>query len=177
MFKNSEEKSEAIKRAVSGYKKQTSIFSQVIGTKYKVTECSYKIAQCVASKAKPFTDGEFVKETFWSSAEILFSDLPNKETILSQSAEILASPRSIERRITDMAENITVKQTTGLQQAVVFSVALDESVDVNDVARLAIVARYCDSDRIYKELCYSLPLGGTVKGVDFITAFVSNFEN
>jgi len=70
MFKNSEEKSEAIKRAVSGYKKQTSIFSQVIGTKYKVTECSYKIAQCVASKAKPFTDGEFVKETFWSSAEI-----------------------------------------------------------------------------------------------------------
>jgi len=35
MFKNSEEKSEAIKRAVSGYKKQTSIFSSVIGTKYK----------------------------------------------------------------------------------------------------------------------------------------------
>jgi len=70
MFKNSEEKSEAIKRAVSGYKKQTSIFSQVIGTKYKATECSYKIAQCVASKAKTFTDGEFVKETFLSSAEI-----------------------------------------------------------------------------------------------------------
>ena len=83
VFKNSEEKSEAIKRAVSGYKKQTSIFSQVIGTKYKATECSYKIAQCVASRAKPFTDGEF-EETFLSTAEILFSDLPNKETILSQ---------------------------------------------------------------------------------------------
>ena len=101
-----------------------------------------QIAQCVASKAKPFTDGEFAKETFLSSAEILFSDLPNKETILSRIQEISASPRSIERRTTDMAENITVKQITGLQQAVVFSVALDESVDVNDVARLAIVARY-----------------------------------
>jgi len=131
----------------------------------------------VASKAKPFTDGEFVKETFLSSAEILFSDLPNKETILSRIREIPASPRSIERPITDIAENVTVKQTTGLQQAVVFSVALDESVDVNDVSRLAIVARCCDNDRLYEELCCMIPLGGTVKGVDIITAFVSYFEN
>jgi len=76
-----------------------------------------------------------------------------------------------------MAENVTVKQTTGLQQAVVLSVALDESVDVNDMARLAIVARYCDNDRIYEELCCLIPLGGTVKGVDIITAFLSYFEN
>ena len=48
---------------------------------------------------------------------------------------------------------------------------------MNDVARLAIVARYCDNDRIYEKLCCSIPLGGTVKGVDNITAFVSNFEN
>jgi len=75
-----------------------------------------------------------------------------------------------------MAENVTVKQTTGLQQALAFSVALDESVDVNDVARLEIFARYCDSDRIYEELCCSIPLGGTVKGVDFITAFVNYFK-
>ena len=85
------------------------ISSQVIGTKYKATECSYKIAQCVASKAKPLTDGKFVKETFLSSAEILFSDLPNKERILSRIREKPASPRSIERRITDMAENVTIK--------------------------------------------------------------------
>jgi len=176
MFKNSEEKSEAIKRAVSGYKKQTSIFIQVIGTKYKATECSYKIAQCVASKAKPFTDGEFVKETFLSSAEILFSDLPNKETILTRIREIQASPRSIERPITDMTENVTVKQTNGLQQAVVFSVALDESIDVNDVARLAIVGRCCDNDRVYEELCCLISLGGTVKRVDIIPALVSYFE-
>jgi hypothetical protein len=44
MFKNFEEKNEAIKRAVSGYKKQNSIFSEVLGTKNKATECSYKIA-------------------------------------------------------------------------------------------------------------------------------------
>ena len=75
-----------------------------------------------------------------------------------------------------MAENITVKQTTRLQQAVVFSVALDENVDVNDVARLAIVSRYCD-DHPYEEQCCLIPLGGTVKGVDITTAFLRYFEN
>jgi CDGSH-type Zn-finger protein len=170
-----QEKCEAIKRAVSGYKKITSIFSKVIGTKNKATECSYKIAQCVASKGKPFTDGEFVKETFLSSAEILFIDLPNKETILSRIREIPASVRSIERHITEMAENVTVIQTTGLQQAVGFSVALDKTVDVNEVEHLVTVARYCD-DRIYEELCCLIRLGATAKGED-ITAFVSYFEN
>jgi hypothetical protein len=57
MFKISEEKSEAIKSVVSGYKKQSSIFSQVVEAKNKATECSYEIAQCVGSKGKPFTEG------------------------------------------------------------------------------------------------------------------------
>jgi hypothetical protein len=61
--------------------------------KNKATECSYKIAQCVALKVKLFTDGKYIKETFLSSAEILFSDLPNKETILSRIGEIPASAR------------------------------------------------------------------------------------
>ena len=48
---------------------------------------------------------------------------------------------------------------------------------MNDVSRLAIVARCCDNDRLYEELCYLITLGSTVKGVDIITAFVSYFEN
>jgi hypothetical protein len=75
-----------------------------------------------------------------------------------------------------MAENVTVKQKTELQQAVVFSVALDESVNVNDVACLVIVVRYCDN-HIYEELCCSIPLGATAKGEDIISALVSYFKN
>ena len=37
--------------------KQTGILSQA-------TECSYKKAECMALKGKPFTDGEYIKETF-----------------------------------------------------------------------------------------------------------------
>ena len=110
-FKTSEEISEAI----SGFKKQTGILSQGVGSKNKATECSYKIAQCVALKGKFFTDGEYIKETFLKSDEILFGDLPNKEIIVSLITAIPVSARSVERRITDLAENVTTKQITGLK--------------------------------------------------------------
>jgi hypothetical protein len=175
-FTTPEERSEAIKKAISGFKKQTGILSQAVGTKNKATECSYKIAQCVALKGKPFTDGEYIKEIFVSSAEILFSDLPNKESIMSRIKEIPVSARSIERRISDLAEHVTVRQTNGLTQSTVFSVAVDESTDVNDLSRLAVVTRYCENNRIYEELCCLLSLENTTKSEDILTEFISYFK-
>lgn len=86
-FKNTDEKFEAIKRAVSGFKKQKTFFKQIVGTKNKATVCSYTIAHSLALKGKPFTDGEFVKETFLKSAEVLFDDLPNLETTIARIRE------------------------------------------------------------------------------------------
>ena len=116
-FKTSEEISEAIKKSISSFKKQTGILSQAVGSKNKATECSYKIAQCVALKGKPFTDGEYIKETFLKSAEILFGDSLNKEIIVSRITAIPVFSRSVARRITDSAENVTTKQIIGLKQA------------------------------------------------------------
>jgi hypothetical protein len=64
-----------------------------------------------------------------------------------------------------------------LKQATVFSVALDESVDINDLARLAIIARYCEKVRVYEELCYLLALHETTKAEDILSAFVEYFKN
>ena len=52
-FKTSENKSEAVKKSISGLNKQTGILSQAVEMKNKATECSYKTAQCVALKCKP----------------------------------------------------------------------------------------------------------------------------
>ncbi|CAI9721103.1 Hypothetical predicted protein [Octopus vulgaris] len=137
----------------------------MLGTKNKNKECSYTIAQCIAEKGRLIIDVEFIKNVFLRSAKILFSDLPNSETILSRIQETSASARSTERSITDIAEN-TIKQ-----KAAAFSDAIDESTDENDMARLAIVARYCDNDRIYEELRCLIPLNNTTTGQDILTAF------
>ena len=51
-------------------------------------------------------------------------------TIIFKNKDI--SARTVERRITDMAENVKHQQTLALEGASVFSKALDESVDIND---------------------------------------------
>ena len=62
------------------------------------------------------------------------------------------SPRTAHRRITDKAADVTEQQTVALEGANVFSVALDESIDINDNPRLAVVARYCSDDEVHAEL-------------------------
>ena len=55
------------------------------------------------------------------------------------------SPRTVERLITNMSTDVTEQPTVALKRANVFSVALDESIDINDNPRLAIAARYVKS--------------------------------
>lgn len=55
---------------------------------------------------KLFTDGEYIKEVFLSSLEVLVNDLPNKDTIVFRIKELPVSARTVERYISKMAENI-----------------------------------------------------------------------
>lgn len=83
--------------------------------------------------------------------------LPNSETILFQIQEVSASARSIERCMTDIVGNMTIKQNVGLRKVAAFSDAIDECTDMNDMVHLATVAKYCDNHCIYEELYY-LPI-------------------
>ena len=84
---------------------------------------SYKIAEGIAKHRKPFIDKLFVKEAFISCAEVLFDDSPNKCTLILRIKDMPVSPRAVERRITDMATNVTEQQTAALKAANVFSIA------------------------------------------------------
>ena len=72
------------------------------------------------------------KKAFLSYADVLFDDLLNKSIIISRIRDMPVSARKIERRITDIAKDVNNQQTIALKTANVFSVALDESIDIND---------------------------------------------
>ena len=105
LFKNDSEKNEALKKAVSRYDKQSSIFKKVIRSTNQTTESSYKVAECIAKRGKPFTDGDFIK-VFITCSEVLFEDLPNKNVILSRIKNLPVSARMVERRVEDMAVDV-----------------------------------------------------------------------
>ena len=142
----------------------------------RTTESSYKAAECIAQHGKPFTDGVFIKEAFFSCADALFVDLPNKSTINSGIPNMPVSARTIERRITHIAKDVNKQQIIALITANVFSVALDESKDLNDNPCLAVVARYCRNGEVHEKLCCLKTLPGTVTGKDILDVFTKHFE-
>ena len=105
----------------------------------------------------------FVKAALLNGAEVLFDDFPNKCTIILRIKDMPLSPGTVERGITDMAIDVTEQQTVALKAANIFNIALDESKDVNNNPRLAIVARYCSNGEVQEELCCLKPMYGTSK--------------
>lgn len=66
--------------------------------------------------------GKFITYIFkqFSNLKFSFAILTNQEIILSRIREMPVSARPIERRVRDIAENITVKQAIALQKAASF---------------------------------------------------------
>uniref|UniRef100_A0A3P9DHS7 DUF4371 domain-containing protein n=1 Tax=Maylandia zebra TaxID=106582 RepID=A0A3P9DHS7_9CICH len=154
-FTDEAEKVESITCTVSRYEKQASTLQVFTAAKHHGTQVSFRIAHCIAKHGKPFTDGEFVKEAFLSN--------------------IPASARTVERRIQEMGDNVRAQQTAGLKEAQVFSVALDESVDINGVPRLAVMVRYCDV-AVQEELFCLTPMPETTRGEDVANVFKECFD-
>ena len=90
---------------------------------------------------------------------------------------MLVSARTIERRITDIAKDVNKQQTIALKTANVFSVALNESIYINDNPRLAVVTKYCCDGEVYEELCYLKPMYGITTGKIYLTLSQSILKN
>ena len=117
----------------------------------------------------------FAKEASPSCAEVLFNDLPNKCAIILRIKDIPVSPRTVDRRIKDIATTVTEQQTVALKAANVFSVALDQGIDINN-PHLEVVARYCSNGEVHEKLCCLKPKYGFTKQKGILNTFTKNFE-
>ena len=89
---------------------------------------------------------------------------------------MLVSARTIERRITDIAKDVNKQQTIALKTANVFCLTLNESIDIKNNPRIAVVARYCCDGEVYEELFYLKPMCGSTTGKDILDTFTKHFE-
>lgn len=106
-FKDQGDKTQLDRAGLMDSEKPTSTLHVFARRKNNDTEASYQIANCIAKRGKPFTDGEYIKDAFLSCSEVLFDGLPNKETIMSRIKDIPMSARTVQRRIEEMAENVS----------------------------------------------------------------------
>ena len=87
-----------------------------------------------------------------SRCHSLFHDFPNKGKIIQRISEMLLTRNNVKDRDQRIANDISHQLTIDLQEAVCYSVRLDESRDVNNHARLAVFLRSVAGDVMKEEL-------------------------
>ena len=71
----------------------------------------------------------------------MFDNLPNKSIVISKVKDVPDSASLAKIRIIDMAIDVKELQTVALKIANSFSIPLHKSVGINNISRLAIVAK------------------------------------
>ena len=157
------------------HEKQVSTMADFVSSQKTSLAASYEVALLLAKKMKSFREGELVKACAIKMAEAF-----GEEKIAEKFKTVSLSHQTIARRVAELSQHVTCKLKSAMKNCSYFSVALDESVDVNDISQLMIFARMVDENfEVQEELLTLHPLTGETKGSDIYEALnsvVSEFE-
>ncbi|KZC15100.1 General transcription factor II-I repeat domain-containing protein 2 [Dufourea novaeangliae] len=147
--------------------KQQSVFTKCVEDNTAAVKVSYILSHLIASRSKPFTEGEFISECLIKAAEVLCPAQIKKFKSVSLSRNTVAS------RIDEIAENLRNQHNTTISTFQAYSIAIDESTDIRNIAQLAVFIRGCDVNlKISEELLEIIPMHNTTTGADIFDALM-----
>lgn len=137
-------------------------------TSERATETSYKITHELMKKMKPYTDGEMVKDCILLACSTLF---PEKKDLEREVKKLQLSDSTVARRASDISENIEKILKDKLSSAEFVSLAMDESLDINDTPQLLVFIRAINSQfEITEELLDMVSLEHGTTGMEIKNA-------
>ncbi len=172
----SELRKRKIEQLSSSLSEQQRLIHRTTSTAERLTEASFEIAWILARGKKTFSDSEIVKDCFLASAEILFAEFDNKDAIIKQIKGLQLSDSTIMRRIENIGKDVSDQLCADVSAAPFFSIAVDESTDLTDVAQLCVWVRFPKEQSFQEEMLCLLPLVGQTRGEDILNAFLAFFD-
>ena len=164
------ERKSAIAVLVEKFEGRKNSFKKWIASPNSTTAASFVAAREIVKRGKPFTDGEYMNDSFIKMSEHLFSDFKNKTEIIQKIKDMPLSAKTVKERAIKMANNITDQQIKDINSAPAFSIACDEWCDVTDIEQTALLCRYMNSDGPQEEMIELIPLKGQTRGEDICDA-------
>ncbi|XP_019748223.1 general transcription factor II-I repeat domain-containing protein 2-like [Hippocampus comes] len=152
-------------------KKQQSVFTRSREASDAAVKASYLIASQIAMASKPYSDGEFIKNCLLTAAEIV---CPEKRHAF---ANISLTRNTVADRISELSADLDHQLKRKVGSFVAFSVAIDESTDITDVAQLAIFIRGVDKTlNVTEEFLELVPMIDTTTAEDIFSSVVGALD-
>ena len=145
--------------------KQQLVFTKRNTEAQNNVRASFEVSSLIASRLKPFTDGEFVKGCLLAVVDVV---CPEKKSLFEA---VSLSARTVTRRIEDLAADVKATLRDRAEAFECYSLALDESTDNRDTAQLAVFVRGVDQKfLITEEFVRLVPLKEKTTGADVLEA-------
>lgn len=150
-------------------KQQQTLFKKTLSSQSNATKASFILANKIAKQNKSFAEAEFIKDCMVDAVSVVCPEVKSKIEAIS------LSRRTIVRRIDAIAVNIQEQLLTASDSFQWFSIALDESTDIQDTAQLLIYIRGIGKNfEITEELLSMESLKDTVTGKDMYTSVINS---
>ncbi|KAE9532699.1 hypothetical protein AGLY_009780 [Aphis glycines] len=166
-----------ISRALSNKDAQSDKLIKFVKKSDSLVSASFDVAKSIAIRVKPFSDGEFIKMSWIDSADNLFQDFDNKDTIIQRIKDLSISRNTIKERILSMNSNIENQLIHDLNQSSFFSICIDESTDITSYASLSIISRFCINDEVREELIKLSSIPAKTTGENICEVVVNVLED
>lgn len=164
-------RADKLSKLKSGLLAQQTTFVRQAQLNQASVRASFRVAQLIASCGKPFTEGEFVKKCLNAVVEEV---CPEKKDVLNA---VSLSASTITRRMEELGGNVYAQLQQKTKEFDFFSLALDESTDVQDTAQLLIFIRGVSANfEMCEELAALQSLKGTTTGEDIFDNVCKTME-
>ncbi|KAK5863610.1 hypothetical protein PBY51_000631 [Eleginops maclovinus] len=127
----------------------------------KALAASYKVAHLVAKAQKPHT----IAESLILPAAIAMTTAMHGEKIASVLKQIPLSNDTMSKRINDIANDMKCQLIERVKNSR-FSLQLDESTDLTNVAHLMVFIRYSHDGKLHEDMLCCSPMEGRCTGGD-----------
>jgi len=118
-YPNGDERKKAVSELMRKADLSKNHFKKWMKSANSSTYASFVAAQEIVRHGKPFTDGEYIKESFIKISKHLFMDL-NKSEIVQKIRDMPLSAKTVKDRTIKMAEDITRQQIKDINSAVAY---------------------------------------------------------
>ena len=165
---NRNEKSLKAARLMKSLGMEQQFFKVFDNESAKATNASSQISREIAAYGECFTDGEFVKKCMLLAVSDLFAEK------MWMFQDIRLSRMTVQRKVADIAANLTDQLKQKVKEFCFYSLAMDESINCCDTAQLVIYIRGVDKDfYISKELADMQSIKGRTTREDICTELIN----